>query len=69
MEVLYYLVTGLDDGVEIEPYAIAVTNGVNDCTLEAYCGDFFNPRYLDPITKEEYEAMKEKERKERRASC
>lgn len=64
MKELYYLVTGLDDGVEIEPYVIAVTNDVNDRTLEVFRGDFFNPRYLDPITKEEYEAMKKKERKE-----
>ena len=62
----YYMVSGLDDGVEIEPYAICVSNYPNDMTLEIHGGDAFNPRYFDEITKEQYEEMK---RKERRASC
>lgn len=56
----YYLVTGMNNGVQIEPYVIAVSNASNDMTLTARGGNFFNPRYFDEITKEQYEKMKGK---------
>ena len=58
----YYLVSGLNDGIEIEPYVVCVTSATNDVTLEIHGGDPFNPRYFDEITKEVYEEMKKEGR-------
>jgi hypothetical protein len=47
----YYLITGLDEGVEIEHYGIDTKESDLNYHLDVY-GDA--ARYCEPITKEEF---------------
>lgn len=61
----YYLITGLDEGQEIVPYAIDTHKDDLDFHLD--CGSYDKARYYEPISKQRYqeEIEKEQERNER----
>ena len=47
----YFLITGLDNGEPIEPYAVATYSSYPESIMGTY-GD--SVRYYEPITREEY---------------
>ena len=50
----YFKITGLDNGIEIEPYGVE-TNGESPTISVGLYGD--KVRYYEPITKEEYNKL------------
>ena len=51
---LYYKITGLDEGIPIEPYCIVCTEYKDTLKMNLQCyGDM--ARYYEPISEEEYE--------------
>ena len=53
----YFKITGLDNGIEIEPYGVE-TNGSCPTLNVGLYGD--RVRYYEPITKEEYNKLIER---------
>jgi len=53
----YFKITGLDNGIPIEPYGVE-TNGAPPTLNVGLYGD--RVRYYEPITKEEYNKLMER---------
>ena len=56
----YYLITGLNEGEPIRPYAIDTLDEDLDFHLD--CGPYDNARYYEPISKERYQEEIKKQR-------
>ena len=60
--VKYFKITGLDNGIPIEPYGVETNGSYPHISVGLY-GD--KVRYYEPITKEEYRQLKNKLQKGR----
>ena len=56
----YYKITGLDNGIEIEPYGVETNGSYPQINVGLYRDSV---RYYEPITKEEYNKLIQKKGK------